>query len=104
MRWLRRLLLFALLLAAATFGTGWYLLASSRAQLEERVAVAGLEHSVTILRDRDGVATFEAATRTDLAYAPGYVHAQERFFEMDLMRRVAGPAGGAWPPAPGLER
>jgi penicillin G amidase len=89
MRWLRRLLLLALLLAAAAFGTGWYLLAGSRAQLEGQVAVAGLEHPVTIRRDRDGVATFEAANRTDLAYALGYVHAQERFFEMDLMRRVA---------------
>ena len=44
---------------------------------------------VTIERDALGSVTLRAQDRLDLASALGYVHAQERFFEMDLMRRRA---------------
>ncbi len=42
-----------------------------------------------ITRDARGVPTIEALNRTDLAYATGFVHAQDRFFQMDLSRRLA---------------
>ena len=44
---------------------------------------------MTIQRDALGVVTIDAANETDALRALGYVHAQERFFEMDLMRRSA---------------
>ncbi len=71
--------------------TGWWLLAGSRARLDGKRRAAGLTASVSIARDALGTATIEGAHRTDISYALGYVHAQERFFEMDLMRRM--PAG-----------
>ncbi|HEY7817138.1 MAG TPA: penicillin acylase family protein, partial [Vicinamibacteria bacterium] len=40
-------------------------------------------------RDAKGVPTIRAETRLDLARALGFVHTQERFFQMDLMRRRA---------------
>jgi penicillin amidase len=46
---------------------------------------------VAVERDTLGTATLRAQNRHDLVWALGYVHAQERFFEMDLMRRQ--PAG-----------
>lgn len=49
----------------------------------------GLHAKVTIARDRQGVPTISGATREDVAYATGFVHAQERFFQMDLLRRSA---------------
>src|SRR5207302_10767079 len=45
---------------------------------------------VSITRDAHGVATIEAATLTDLFFAQGYVTAQDRLFQMDLLRRAAG--------------
>src|SRR5439155_1533392 len=44
---------------------------------------------VRIERDSRGVPTIEAASRLDLAFATGFVHAQDRFFQMDLSRRLA---------------
>lgn len=49
----------------------------------------GLHANVDIARDAQGVPTLKGATREDLAYATGFVHAQERFFQMDLLRRSA---------------
>ncbi len=47
-----------------------------------------------------GVPTLTGANRTDLAYATGYLHGQERFFQMDLMRRAAaGELGALFGPA-----
>ena len=49
----------------------------------------GVVAPVTIERDALGVPTIEAANRVDLAYGIGFVHGQDRFFEMDLSRRLA---------------
>src|SRR5262249_52743307 len=53
------------------------------------VAIARPSTAATIERDALGTATVHGASRDDVAYALGFVHAQERFFEMDLMRRAA---------------
>ena len=51
--------------------------------------LAGLSAPATIERDAYGVPTVRAATRADAARALGFLHAQERFFQMDLTRRKA---------------
>ncbi|WP_108471091.1 penicillin acylase family protein [Rhodanobacter thiooxydans] len=90
-RWriLRGLLLVLLVLLLAAFLTGWYLLAGSRAQLDGTRQAAGLTAPVSLDRDALGTVTLVGKSRTDLSYALGYVHAQERFFAMDLMRRMS---------------
>ncbi len=65
-------------------------LRASLPQLDGSVNAAGLSAPVRIERDRLGVPTIVAANRNDLAYATGFVHGQDRFFEMDLSRRLAG--------------
>ena len=57
--------------------------------LDGTVPAAGLTAPVKIQRDSLGVVTLEAANRVDLAYATGFVHGQDRFFQMDLSRRFA---------------
>src|SRR5690625_2844180 len=89
MRWLRRIVYGVVALLVIAFATGWYLLAGSKAQLDGSVTVAALSAPVTITRDHIGVVTIDAANRRDLAWATGFVHAQERFFQMDLQRRLA---------------
>jgi penicillin amidase len=54
-----------------------------------RLVVAGLAAPATIERDRFGIPTVRGATRRDVAFATGFVHAQDRFFQMDLLRRRA---------------
>ena len=57
-------------------------------QLDGTVTASGLHHRVTVLRDATGIPTIEADDTHDLFYAQGYVHAQDRFFEMDFRRHV----------------
>ncbi len=90
-RWLRYLIGTLLILVIGIFATGWFLLAGSRARLDGEVHLSGLKDAVSISRDALGTATLQGQHRDDLSYALGYVHAQERFFAMDLMRRL--PAG-----------
>jgi penicillin amidase len=52
------------------------------------VELAGLDGTVTVLRDEHGVPSIYADTPGDLFRAQGYVQAQDRFFEMDWRRHV----------------
>lgn len=68
--------------------TAWLTLRASLPQLDGTRA-APLSAAVTIERDASGVPTVQGRTRDDVAYASGFLHAQDRFFQMDLLRRVA---------------
>ena len=78
-----------LTLLAAACAAAWLLLAGSRPRLDGQQTLSGLAAPVTVTRDALGVAGITARNRIDLAYALGFVHAQERFFQMDLLRRDA---------------
>lgn len=88
-RLLLRLLLLLLVLAVLTGLAGWWALHGSLATLDGELKLPGLSAPVTIDRDALGVVTVHAANEVDAARALGYVHGQERFFEMDLLRRSA---------------
>jgi len=73
-------------------------------QLDGIVQVAGLSTTLTITRDELGVPTVRGTTRADVARATGFLHAQDRYFQMDLTRRraageLAALVGGAALPA-----
>ncbi len=84
-----RFLLAFLVIALLLTGAGWLVLRGSLPRYEGTVEVSGLTAPVIVERDALGSATLRAQDRHDLVWALGYVHAQERFFEMDLMRRKA---------------
>lgn len=65
----------------------WITLRGSLPTLDGEFRVRGLAAVATIERDADGIATITASTRTDVAYATGFAHGQDRFFQMDLIRR-----------------
>ncbi len=65
----------------------WLLMWGSLPQYEGNTTLEGLAAPVIIERDKLGTVTLQADNRVDIAQALGFVHAQERFFEMDLMRR-----------------
>lgn len=90
-KWLRRLLL-ALVVLTLLVTLGLYLaVRGSLPRLDGETALRGLGAPVSVLRDAGGVVTIDATSQRDALRALGYVHAQERYFEMDLMRRA--PAG-----------
>jgi len=62
---------------------------SSLPILDGTVSVAGLTAPVVIQRDALGVPTVRGTNRLDVARATGFLHGQDRFFQMDLLRRVA---------------
>jgi len=91
-RWLKRLLWAGAVLAVIAviaIGVTWGLLRGSLATLDGERPLAGLHAPVSIQRDALGVVTIDAASQADAMRALGMVHAQERYFEMDLMRRAA---------------
>lgn len=89
LRWLLRSLGIVLGLLLLALLSLWLLLRGSLPQLEGEPLLPGLAAAASIERDALGVVTVTASSEADMARALGYVHAQERFFEMDLMRRSA---------------
>lgn len=88
-RWARRIALCLVVLVLVAIGVGWWLLRGSLPVLDGELTLKGLSAPVTIQRDHLGVVTIDAANEADAVRTLGFVHAQERFFEMDLMRRTA---------------
>jgi penicillin G amidase len=89
LKWLKRTLILILLLSILAIAAGWYLLQGSLAKLEGEISIPNLSAPVEIQRDALGTVTIKAQNEVDMARALGYVHAQERYFEMDLFRRTA---------------
>ena len=56
-------------------------------QLDGNLSVRGLSAPVKVTRDQHGVPSIEAASLEDLFLAQGYVTAQDRLWQMDVMRR-----------------
>ena len=52
------------------------------------ITLAGLDHAVTVVRDRYGILQLTADDPHDLFMAQGYVHAQERMWQMEISRRI----------------
>jgi penicillin amidase len=82
----------AVAVALVAGGGGTWLRAQLRAslpQMEGERTVAGLGAPVRIERDALGMPVVRGGSRLDVARATGFLHAQERFFQMDLLRRSA---------------
>jgi len=89
LRWV--LILTSALLTLGIGGSIWLYaqLQNSLPQLDGQITLAGLSERVIVQRDGLGIPTIRGANRLDVAHATGFVHAQDRFFQMDLLRRVA---------------
>ncbi len=62
-------------------------LSGSLPQLDGEIVVEQLEAPAVIQRDAAGIPMIIARNRNDLAFATGFAHGQDRFFQMDLLRR-----------------
>ncbi|UBM25144.1 penicillin acylase family protein [Pseudomonas sp. p1(2021b)] len=84
----RSLTLLAVVVAAAV-GAGFWYVQSKQPQREGEVAIAGLQAPVSVRYDARGVPHLLAGNEPDLYRALGYVHAQDRLFQMEILRRLA---------------
>jgi len=81
-------LLLISLLVLASLGTWIYSqIESALPILDGKRTLLGLEYTAIVERDVQGIVTIKAKARNDIAVATGFIHAQERFFQMDLLRR-----------------
>ena len=85
-RLVRRVVL-AIVLLVIGVGSGGLWLRSSLPVTEGTLALPGLEKPVRIGRDAHGIPTIRAASEHDADFALGFLHAQDRLFAMDMMRR-----------------
>ncbi|MBN9508130.1 MAG: penicillin acylase family protein, partial [Alphaproteobacteria bacterium] len=89
LRLLRRVLVvlgtLVLLAAAVVAGLVWLSLPGG----DLAAAIPGLSAPVAVTLDADGIPRIRAATEVDAAAALGFLHARERMFQMELMRRSA---------------
>ncbi len=74
-------------LVAVTLGVVVYL-KSDLPQGESRVVIEGQQGPIEIIRNAEGVPRIAAQTDADAFWAIGYVHAQERLWQMELQRRL----------------
>ena len=88
-RWIIRLVAGLLSAAIVVVVLAWLTLRASLPELDGEIAADGIESTVVIDRDAAGIPTITAGSRLDLAFATGFVHGQDRFFQMDLIRREA---------------
>ena len=82
------LLVSVLVLVIAAAGFGWWTVQRSFPTTSGRIDVPGIAAPVTVYRDDAGIPQLVAETDHDLFFAQGYVHAQDRFWEMDFRRHV----------------
>ena len=84
----RSLTLLAVAIAAAAGAAYWYT-QGKQPQRDGEAPLPGLQAAVSVRYDERGVPHIQASNEADLYRALGYVHAQDRLFQMELMRRLA---------------
>ena len=86
---LRYLIWTVLILGLIASAVSWYFIYRPLPQLDGAVSLPGLQKEVTVERDNWGVPHVRAATLVDAVEAQGYVMAQDRLWQLDLMRRAS---------------
>ncbi|MEL6966412.1 MAG: penicillin acylase family protein [Pseudomonadota bacterium] len=74
------------ILALIAVGAVWMLATQSVRSDEGSMTLAGLDAPVSIVRDQYGIPHIEAETRADAARALGFAHAQDRMWQMEVLR------------------
>jgi penicillin amidase len=75
--------------AVGAIGAVAYITGRALPQVDGTLALAGLDAPVQVHRDVDGIVNISATTTHDLFAAQGYVHAQERMWQMEVWRHIS---------------
>lgn len=88
MRLALRLFALFVLVVCAALASAYFYLRQSLPQIEGELALPGLGAPVEVLRDRHGIPHLYAASLEDAHFALGFVHAQDRLWQMEMSRRI----------------
>ena len=88
-RWLRRTLLTLVVVVGVAAALFFWRVRAPLPVTSGTVAVDALRGNVEIIRDVDGIPHIRANDEADALFGLGYVHAQERLWQMEFQRRVA---------------
>jgi penicillin amidase len=88
-RWLIRLLSGAIVLGLVALVLAYWILSRSLVDYSEDFTVQGISAPVEIVRNNDNVPHIFGATDADVFFALGFVHAQDRLWQMTMLRRTA---------------
>lgn len=100
LRYLFSILTVLLLLVVVAAAWGWWRIRASLPEIDGTRTLVGLSAAIKVERDAIGIPTISGASRIDVARATGFVHAQDRFFQMDILRRAgAGELSEIFGPA-----
>lgn len=88
-RWLLRLASVSILLVIATFALAYYFASRSLPDYTANSAALGLKAPVEIVRDNANVPHIFGENDEDIYFALGYAHAQDRLWQMTMLRRTA---------------
>lgn len=88
-RWLMRLTTGVVCLAVGTFVLAYYFAARSLPDYDDQAAVAGITAPVEIIRNNANVPHIFGSTDADVFFGLGYAHAQDRMWQMTMLRRTA---------------
>jgi len=87
-RWLLRIATTLVVAIVVVFALMWYFASRSLPDYDRTVAVAGIDAPVEIVRDTWNVPHIFGETDGDVYYALGYAHAQDRMWQMIMLRRT----------------
>jgi len=87
-KWLLRLFLVLVILAGVVPLAAYFWLRTSLPLVSGTVQVGGTDGPIEIIRDAEGVPHIYATTDHDAFYGLGYVHAQDRLWQMEMQRRI----------------
>ena len=88
LKWLGRGALALVVLAAAVAGSGYVWLRGSLPEIDGERTAYGVAAPVEVVRDRHGIPHILARNEEDALFALGYVHAQDRLWQMEMNRRI----------------
>ncbi len=86
--WFKLFTLLVFLVLGGAIGYLYYRGQASLPQIEGSAGLPGLSAPVEVLRDDKGIPHLFASSIEDLSRAAGYVHSQDRLFQMELLRRL----------------
>ncbi|HLF26568.1 MAG TPA: penicillin acylase family protein [Anaerolineae bacterium] len=89
-KWLIRIGILLLVLAIVLVGAGVWFVRRPWPQIDGALVASGLAAPAEVLRDKWGIPHIFAENEHDLFFAQGYVHAQDRLWQMEFNRRLAG--------------
>lgn len=88
MKWLKRLLVLVVVLGLAAAALLWHYSRQVLPQLQGEAKVAGLRAGVSITRDEHGIPTIRAESVDDVMFGLGFVHAQDRLWQLETHKRI----------------